>query len=164
MLIFVILTLSVAIPVVMHWRSFDIAESSARSALLYGLGCGLIVFWKENWGVGLLSFFVGAFLEFAIAYVVGLVYQTLGCDDRRTHAEMRKAVPISIRRELIGGLGALAIPLTVLAVGVAYWWQMGSWPSIPLKPLLGLCASFVLGLLVLIGFYWRKRSRNEKSQ
>jgi hypothetical protein len=160
MLVYTILAIFIVVPVVLHYRTFDVARGSAESALLVGLICGLIEFWQEDWTKGLAAFFFATFFEFAIAYVVGRVYRAFGGYDRREFAEIASTTPISDRRLLIGGLGALAIPLVVLARELAYWWEMGTWASMPLKPLLGFCAFFVLGLVALIGFYVRKRGKS----
>jgi hypothetical protein len=161
MLIYTILAIFIVVPLVLQYRTFDVAKGSAESALLVGLICGLIEFWKESWDKGLAAFFFAAFFEFAIAYVVGLVYRAFGGYDRREFAEIARTAPVSNRRLLIGGLGAVAFPLVVLARELAYWWQIGTWASMPLKPLLGFCAFFVLGLATLIGLYVHKRDKSE---
>jgi hypothetical protein len=159
MLVYTILAIFFVTPVVLHYRTLDVAKGSAESALLVGLICGLIEFWKEDWSKGLAAFFFAAFFEFAIAYVVGRLYRAFGSYDRAEFAEIAKTKPVSDQRLLIGGLGAVAIPLAVLARELAYWWEMGTWELMPLKPLLGFCAFLVLGLVTVIGLYLRKRGK-----
>lgn len=160
MLIYTILAIFFVIPIVLHWRTFDIARGSAQSALLVGLICGLIELWEEDWAKGLAAFFFATFFEFGIAYVVGRAYRILGSHERAEFAEIARTSPVSGQRLLIGGLGAVAIPLVVLAREVAYWWQVGTWASMPLKPLLGFCAFLFLGLAALAGFFVRKRGKS----
>jgi FtsH-binding integral membrane protein len=160
MLIYAILAIFIVVPVVLHYRTFDIAKGSAQSALLVGLICGLIGFWKEDWVSGVLSFFFATFFEFAIAYAVGRMYRISGSPERAEFVEIASTTPVSEHRLLVGGLGAVAIPLTILATGIAYWWQVGTWDSIPLSHFLGWCILFVFGLATLIGLYLRKRRKS----
>jgi hypothetical protein len=92
--------------------------------------------------------------------LVGRFYRAFGNYERAEFAEFARTTPVSDQRLLIGGLGALAISLVVFARELSYWWEMGTWASMPLKPFLGFCAFFILGLATLIGLYVRKRGKS----
>jgi hypothetical protein len=150
MLFWVVGAIFVVVPVVCQLRARDIATGASGAALLIGMACGLITFWKESWAHGLLVFFLAAFAGFAIAYGVGLVFRLFGIT-APSESEVQPPEP-SERRELIGGLGAIAIP--------PHWWQTGIWESIRRLPLLGFCAFLVLGLATMGTLYIRRRRRS----
>ena len=118
----------------------------------------MISFWRENWAIGLAAFFVAAFVGFALAYVVGLAFRLFGINQRLDSEVKSSEVPE--RRQLIGGIGAIAIPTVVVLTALAHWWQTGSWGSIPLRPLLAFGAFLVLGLATVVAIYFRRRRRS----
>ena len=161
MLFFVVCSIFIGVPIAMQLRAASVAEGSAASALLIGTACGLISFWRENWAIGLLAFFLAAFVGFAVAYIVGLVFRLFGINQKFGSEVNPSEVPE--RRQLIGGIGAIAIPSTVLLTALAHWWQTGSWASVPLRPLLGLSAFLVLGLATVVAIYFRRRRRSRSA-
>lgn len=87
----------IAVPVMWHWFDFDRPRAAAGSALVLGVGWGVFAWLQQGWAIGILSFFLAAFLEFAIASVVGLVYWSFASAPRSDHANRVKPAPMADR-------------------------------------------------------------------
>jgi hypothetical protein len=159
MLVLTVLILIVAIPVFVHYWTFDIATGSAASALIFGLVCGLLALFREGAAQGTLAFFLATFVGFGLAYVVGLIYQSLGAEERRSFQTLLASAPPSRRRQALGAFGALAIPSTLFGVWALDRWQTGEWSSIPTEPALGFLAFFVFGIAALIKLYVSRQKK-----
>lgn len=162
-MVFYFLALLVGIPVVWHWFSFDRAEVSARSAFLFGVGCAAFAWVRESWVSGLLVFFLATLFEFAVAYVVGLIYWSFASDARSDYMDRIKVAGPSARRSMFGAVGAIAIPLGIIAAWMTSGLQTGIWDLPPMKALLGYCAFLVLGVAAAIRIIHDRRGRKAES-
>jgi hypothetical protein len=151
-------------PIVVHLCTFDLANGSAASALIVGISGAAIALWIHSWEIALLIFFLASFVQFALAYVVGMVIHFFGSAQRSSFSERASASPISHRRLFIGGIGAVAISVAVFVGAAVIRIQTGVWPDMPLRPLLGLVAFFILGAVSLVTIEWRRRKRQIHTQ
>ncbi|ROZ61449.1 hypothetical protein [Ramlibacter sp. WS9] len=149
------ITACIAVPVVWHWFDFDRARSSAGSALVLGVGCGIFTLAQQGWGIGILFFFLAAFFEFAVAFVVGLVYLSFASAKRSEYADRVNSIPLAGRRIGLGGAGAVAISLVIAFLWVAESARTGVWPWAP-KFVLGWCAFFGLGVFGIARGFMRR--------
>ena len=161
-MVFTFLGLIVAVPAVWHWFCFDRAEVSARSAILLGVGFAAFAWLRESWEIGILVFFLAALCEFAIAYVIGLIYSFFASAERTDYMDSRKAAGPSASRNVIGAVGAIAIPVAIFAAWVAHGLQTGSWQLPPTKALLGYCAFLLLGVVAVPHIVGHRRQKKEK--
>lgn len=154
------LALFVGIPVLWHWFDFDRAEVSARSAFVLGVGCAAFAGMRESWQIGILVFFLATLVEFAIAYTVGLIYGAFASAARSDYMEWLKSAEPSEKRNIIGAVGAIAIPLAILVAWLGHGVQTGVWERPPAKALLGYCAFLVLGVAAAVQIVRSRRVRN----
>jgi hypothetical protein len=113
----------------------------------------MLVLIRESWQVALLAFFLAAFAGFAFAYLVGLLYRSLGSQERRDFKAATASDAPASRRVAIGAAGAVLISLTVFAIQAMIWLQSGAGPSMPTKVLLGFLAFFIVGAGCLLSIY-----------
>jgi hypothetical protein len=141
------IALFIGIPVVWHWFNFNQAEVCAGSAILMGVGSAVFVSLEQSWQVGVLVFFIAAFFEFAVAYVIALIYRAFASAARSEYIDHIKTSAIPERRSAIGAVGALAIPCAVFGAWVVHGLQTELWTLPPTKALLGFSAFLILGVL-----------------
>jgi hypothetical protein len=151
----------IVVPVVWHWFDFDRARSAAGSALALGVGCAVHAWRWEGWQIGTLVFFLASFLEFAVASIVGLVYWSFASAARTDYAERAKSTPTPGRRIALGGVGAVAISLTLAFVWLAQGIGTGSWPWTP-RLVFGWCAFFILGVVAIAQVLVRRSRRSKQ--
>lgn len=152
------ITAFIVVPLVWHWFDFDRLRSTAGSALVLGIGCGVFAWLTQGWQIGILVFFLAALFEFAVASIVGFVYWSFASAARTDYAEQVKSNPLADRRITIGGVGAVAISLVVAVIWLAQGMRTGLWPWTP-RLVLGWCAFFLLGVVAISQVIIRRSRR-----
>lgn len=93
-MILAVCVLFILVPLMWHYRSFDAGNASAGSALLLGVACGLLAWWRYDWAIGILCFFLGAFAGVGVASVIGSVFRAFGGADRAAWAPFPATEPV----------------------------------------------------------------------
>jgi hypothetical protein len=120
----------VVVPVVAHLVTFNAPSASAASALILGTASATVSLWSGHPLLGAaFLFFLATFLEFLLAYLVGLVVGAFGSSERTNYKEaLRKSTAIegstfkkvgtqNKTRQLIGW--SLVVALSVLELAAA---------------------------------------------